>query len=208
MTVSETIYEEITKLYPDAKCELNYRKDYELLIAVMLSAQTTDQSVNSVTETLFNKYKSIKDFANVSIDELENDIRRIGLFRNKSKNIKSMSEIVVNQFNGIIPNTQESLQDLPGVGRKTANVYLAEFHHIPRIAVDTHVSRVSIRLGFADEGDSPENIEKKLMNIYDENIWIDLHHKMIFFGRYFCKAKKPNCINCPILKYCKKPVLK
>jgi len=207
MTVSKTIYEEITRLYPNARCELNYQKDYELLIAVMLSAQTTDESVNKVTDSLFTKYQSINDFATVDILDLQNDIRRIGLFRNKSRNIKAMAEIIVREYSGVVPATQEDLEGLPGVGRKTANVYLAEYHHIPRIAVDTHVSRVSIRLGFAQEGDTPEKIEKKLMKLYDESIWIDLHHKLIFFGRYYCKAKKPNCIECPILKYCQKPNL-
>jgi len=207
MTVSKTIYEEITRLYPNAGCELNYQKDYELLIAVMLSAQTTDESVNKVTDSLFTKYQSINDFATVDILDLQNDIRRIGLFRNKSRNIKAMAEIIVREYSGVVPATQEDLEGLPGVGRKTANVYLAEYRHIPRIAVDTHVSRVSIRLGFAQEGDTPEKIEKKLMKLYDESIWIDLHHKLIFFGRYYCKAKKPNCIECPILKYCQKPNL-
>jgi endonuclease-3 len=205
---SEFIYEEISKLYPEAKCELNYRKDYELLIAIMLSAQTTDISVNKVTETLFKKYQSISDFADAKLEELQNDIRRIGLFRNKSKNMKLMANLVIRNHKSIIPHTQEELEKLPGVGRKTANVFLAEFCHIPRIAVDTHVSRVSIRLGFADEKDNPVKIEEKLKKIFDESLWISLHHKLIFFGRYFCKAKKPNCKECPIIKYCKKPIIK
>ena len=207
ITKAEFIYQEISKLYPEAKCELNYRKDYELLIAIMLSAQTTDISVNKVTDSLFKNYHSINDFANANLDDLQNDIKRIGLFRNKSKNLKRLSEILVEEHNSVVPNSQEDLEKLPGVGRKTANVFLAEFYHIPRIAVDTHVSRVSIRLDFAKENDTPEKIEAKLKIIFDESIWIDLHHKFIFFGRYFCKAKKPNCVNCPIIKYCKSPVL-
>ncbi|HOO43800.1 MAG TPA: endonuclease III [Bacillota bacterium] len=205
--IPKFVYDEITKLYPEAKCELNYRKDYELLIAIMLSAQTTDQSVNAVTETLFHKYHSLKDFSQVNLSELENDIRRIGLYRNKSKNIKAMANIIMEKHQGQIPKTQIELEGLPGVGRKTANVYLAEFHKIPRIAVDTHVYRVANRLGFSDDNDTPEKTEKKLMEIYDESLWIDLHHKLIFFGRYFCKAKKPRCFECPIIKYCKKPNL-
>lgn len=204
---SRFIYDEITKLYPNAKCELNYRKDYELLIAIILSAQTTDQSVNRVTETLFNKYNSVEEFANASLKDLQNDIRRIGLFRNKSKNLKAMAEIIVNKHNSIVPNTQDKLENLPGVGRKTANVFLAEFYHVPRIAVDTHVSRVSKRLGFAKETDSPVKIEQKLKKAFPETQWISLHHKFIFFGRYFCKAKKPNCKECPVIKYCKNPIL-
>lgn len=199
---SDFIYQEITKLYPNAKCELNYRKDYELLIAIMLSAQTTDQAVNNVTETLFNNYHSIQEFADAKLEDLEQDIRRIGLFRNKSKNVKAMAQIVVDKHDSKIPKTQDELESLPGVGRKTANVFLAEFYHIPRIAVDTHVSRVSIRLAFADEQDSPTKIEEKLKKVYDESLWINLHHKFIFFGRYFCKAKKPNCKNCPVIQYC------
>ncbi|XMB72729.1 endonuclease III [Mycoplasmatota bacterium WC30] len=207
VTKTEFIYQEISKLYPEAKCELNYRKDYELIIAIMLSAQTTDISVNKVTDKLFEKYHSLKDFANASLEELESDINRIGLFRNKSKNLKRLSEILVEEYNSIVPNSQGDLEKLPGVGRKTANVFLAEFYHVPRIAVDTHVSRVSIRLGFANERDTPNKIEEKLKKLFDESIWIDLHHKFIFFGRYFCKAKKPNCINCPIIEYCINPVL-
>ncbi|MBN2540208.1 MAG: endonuclease III [Bacilli bacterium] len=201
------IFDEISKLYPQARCELNYRKDYELLIAIMLSAQTTDQAVNAVTERLFEQYHSVQEFAEAPLADLEHAIRRIGLFRNKTKNVKTMASIIVEQYQGKIPADQSALESLPGVGRKTANVYLAEFHHVPRIAVDTHVSRVSIRLGFAKQGDSPETIEKKLMKLYDESLWINLHHKLIFFGRYFCKAKKPNCKECPILQYCKMPVL-
>ena len=201
------IYDEISKLYPNARCELNYRKDYELLIAIMLSAQTTDQSVNKVTDSLFKKYLSIEDFALAELEDLQTDIKQIGLFRNKSKNLKAMAEIIVKDFESIIPKTQVELESLPGVGRKTANVYLAEFHKIPRIAVDTHVSRVSIRLGLAKETDNPVKIEEKLKKLYDESLWISLHHKLIFFGRYFCKAKKPNCHECPLIKICKKPVL-
>ena len=157
---AQVIYQEISKLFPMAKCELNYRKDYELLIAIMLSAQTTDQAVNAVTETLFETYHSIDDFATASLADLEHHIRRIGLFRNKSKNVKSMAKIIADKYDGIIPNTQKELEALPGVGRKTANVFLAEYYHVPRIAVDTHVSRVSIRLGFAKQNDSPSVIEQ------------------------------------------------
>ncbi len=205
--IPNIVYQEITKLFPQARCELNYKKDYELLIAIILSAQTTDVSVNKITEKLFKKYLSINDFANAERIDLENDIRNIGLFRNKSKNIKKMAEIIINKYDSKIPKTQEELESLPGVGRKTANVFLSEFYHVPRIAVDTHVSRVAIRLGLANKNDSPKKIEQNLMKIYDESLWIDLHHKLIFFGRYYCKAKKPMCKGCPLIKYCKFPSL-
>jgi len=201
------IYEAITELYPNASCELNYKKDHELLIAIMLSAQTTDESVNKVTPNLFKKYPSLSDYAKADLFQIENAIRNIGLFRNKSKNLKNMALKIEANFSGIIPKTQIELESLPGVGRKTANVYLSEMHKIPRIAVDTHVSRVSIRLGFAKEGSSPRNIEENLMKLYPEDLWISLHHKLIFFGRYFCTAKKPNCRICPIIEFCKKPQL-
>jgi len=201
------VYDEITKLFPNAGCELNYRKDYELLIAIMLSAQTTDQSVNKVTEKLFQKYQSLIEFAEAPVSDLEKDIKHLGLFRNKAKNLHLMTNKILQEFSGVIPKTQEDLESLPGVGRKTANVYLAEMHHIPRIAVDTHVSRVSIRLGFAKMNSNPIEVEKKLMKLYPQDMWISLHHKLIFFGRYFCTARKPNCKECPIIKYCKMPEL-
>lgn len=202
---NELIYQEITRLFPKAKCELNYHTDFELLIAIMLSAQTTDQAVNIVTKNLFGMFHSIADYANASLEELENIIKRIGLYRNKAKNLKAMASIIVNNYSSKIPNNQLDLEKLPGVGRKTANVFLAEYYHIPRIAVDTHVSRVSKRLGLAKEDDTPVKIEEKLKRKFHKSIWIDLHHKFIFFGRYFCTAKKPRCYECPLVKICKKP---
>lgn len=201
------IYEEIDKLYPNAGCELNYKKDFELLIAVMLSAQTTDQSVNKVTPKLFKRFPTLTDIAEADISDLEFEIRNLGLYRNKAKNLNLMAKKILTDFSGIIPDNQVELESLPGVGRKTANVYLAEYHHIPRIAVDTHVSRVSIRLGFAKVDSSPIKIENNLMKLYPEHLWIPLHHKLIFFGRYFCTARKPNCKNCPIIQRCKMPEL-
>jgi endonuclease-3 len=201
------IYDSITKLFPDAACELNYQADHELLIAIMLSAQTTDESVNKVTPELFKNYPTLSDYAKAKVTDLEKAIKSIGLYRNKAKNLQNMAIMVIEKFSGKIPNNQEDLETLPGVGRKTANVFLAEAHHIPKIAVDTHVSRVSQRLGFAKEGSSPKNVENNLMKLYPKELWISLHHKLIFFGRYFCTARKPNCKNCPIIKYCKKPQL-
>lgn len=208
MTKSEFVYKEITKLFPNAKCELNYSNSHELLIAVMLSAQTTDESVNKVTVNLFKKYKSLEDFAKAKPENLENNLRHLGLFRNKAKNLKNMAKMVIEDFKGLIPKDQKDLEKLPGVGRKTANVYLSEFYQVPRIAVDTHVSRVSKKLAFADKSDNPVQIEKKLMKQFPIDKWIDLHHKLIFFGRYFCKAKNPKCNECPVIKHCIEPILK
>ncbi|MFW5794421.1 MAG: endonuclease III [Bacillota bacterium] len=204
---AKKIYDEISKMYPNAKIELNYQQKHELLIAIMLSAQTTDVSVNKVTKKLFAKYHSIEEFANASISDLEAQIKNLGLYHNKAKNLKKLAKMIVNDFDNEIPRTQNELQKLPGVGRKTANVFLAEYYKIPRIAVDTHVSRVSIRLGLANVKDNPKKVEEKLMKIYDKNKWIDLHHKFIHFGRYFCKAKKPKCKICPLLNICKMPVI-
>ena len=201
------IYDSITKLFPDAACELNYQADHELLIAIMLSAQTTDESVNKVTPELFKNYPTLNDYAKAKVTDLEKAIKSIGLYRNKAKNLQNMAIMVIEKFSGKIPDNQVDLESLPGVGRKTANVFLAEAHHIPKIAVDTHVSRVSQRLGFAKEGASPKTVENNLMKLYPKKLWISLHHKLIFFGRYFCTARKPNCKNCPIIKYCKKPQL-
>ncbi|MBU1144847.1 MAG: endonuclease III [Firmicutes bacterium] len=201
------IYQEITKLFPNAHCELNYQNAIQLLIAIILSAQTTDEAVNKVTNSLFNKYKNIEDYIQVPLEVLEQKLKHLGLYKVKAKNIKAMSIQIKDFYNGEILPSQEMLESLPGVGRKTANVFLAEWYHVPRIGVDTHVKRISVRLGLADETDNPEQIEVKLMNLYHESLWIDLHHKFIFFGRYFCKAKKPNCQNCPIISVCKKPLI-
>ncbi|MFO7969133.1 MAG: endonuclease III [Candidatus Izemoplasmatales bacterium] len=204
---AKIIYQEISKMYPDAKIELNYQQKHELLIAIMLSAQTTDISVNRVTKNLFSNYKTIEDFAHANISDLESKIKNLGLYHNKAKNLKKLAQMIINDFNNQIPKTQKELQKLPGVGRKTANVFLAEYYKIPRIAVDTHVSRVSIRLGLAKINDSPKVVEEKLMKIYDKDKWIDLHHKFIHFGRYFCKSRNPNCKVCPLLNICKMPVI-
>lgn len=205
--VAKTIYTEISALFPNAHCELNYDSDLHLLMAIMLSAQTTDVSVNRVTIALFNRYKTVYDLANAELSEIESFIKTLGLYKNKAKNLKALGLKIINDFNGLIPSNQDDLESLPGVGRKTANVYLSEWHKIPRIAVDTHVKRVSSRLGLALENDTPDKVEIKLMKLFPEHQWIEIHHKLIFFGRYFCKAKKPECKQCPLLKICKKPIL-
>jgi len=204
---SKIILNEISKLYPEATIELNYKQKHELLIAIMLSAQTTDKAVNKVTKKLFNDFESLEAYANAELSELESCIKTIGLYRNKAKNLKNLAIKIIDKYERDVPSTQKELEDLPGVGRKTANVYLAEYHEIPRIAVDTHVSRVSIRLGLAKKGDSPIQVEKKLMKIYHKDQWITLHHKFIHFGRYFCKARNPKCKECPLLEICKMPMI-
>ena len=190
------------EMFPQADCELVHQNVFELLIAVMLSAQTTDKSVNNLTKDLFQKYKNPMDFMNADISELEQDLRRIGLYKNKAKNIKLTSEILLNKYDGKVPSTREELIELPGVGRKTANVVLSVGFHIPAIPVDTHVERVSKRLGLADSKDSVLVVEKKLQEIIPKELWNKSHHQFIFFGRYHCTAKKPHCEECQLTKEC------
>jgi endonuclease-3 len=196
------ILETMATLFPDAHCELNHRNPFELLIAVMLSAQATDESVNRLTPALFSKYRKPEDYLQVPIEELQDDIRSIGLFRNKAKHIQQMCKILQDQYEGNVPGTHEALVALPGVGRKTANVVVSNAFGIPAIAVDTHVERVTKRLGLAKEDDSVLAVEKKLMAIVPREEWTLTHHRMIFFGRYHCKAQSPRCDACPLLDLC------
>lgn len=193
---------EIEKMFPNAGCELVYHNVFELLIAVMLSAQTTDKSVNIVTPALFKKYPNAKQLASADILEVKEIIKRIGLYSNKSKNIIAASKVLVEKYNGEVPCDLIKLMELPGVGRKTANVVLSEGFKIPRIAVDTHVERVCKRLGISNYDDSVLDVEMRLMELIDENKWHRSHHLLLFFGRYFCLAKKPNCENCFYKKSC------
>ena len=191
------------ELYPNPKCELNYKKDYELLIAIVLSAQTTDKAVNKVTEVLFSKYPDLESLNNAYIRDIENIIKPIGTYKKKSLYIKSIVRKLV-QNNGIVPNNREYLMTLDGVGRKTTNVFLANIYNEPTIAVDTHVSRVSKRLGIADRNDNVLEIEKKLMQKIPKERWSKFHHQMVLFGRYNCKAINPDCSNCKLKDICKK----
>lgn len=191
------------EMFPDARCVLNHSNNLELLVAVMLSAQTTDESVNKLTSHLFQKYKTVDDYANASLPELELDLHSIGLYRNKAKNIKAMAQALQTRFNGVVPASHDALISLPGVGRKTANVVMAEGFGYPAIAVDTHVERISKRLGFAKPDDTVLTVEKKLMKTIPKNRWIKTHHQMIFFGRYHCKAMSPHCKECPLVDICK-----
>ncbi|WP_127586555.1 endonuclease III [Paenibacillus koleovorans] len=196
------ILDTIAGMFPDAHCELTHSNPFELTIAVLLSAQCTDETVNKVTATLFQKYKSPADYLAVPLEELEQDIRRIGLFRNKAKNIQALCALVLERHDGEIPEKHEQLVELPGVGRKTANVVMSNAFGVPAIAVDTHVERVSKRLGLADADDSVLQVEQKLMKQVPREEWTITHHRLIFFGRYHCKAQNPQCPVCPLLDSC------
>jgi endonuclease III len=191
------------EMFPNAHCELNHSNPFELLIAVVLSAQCTDALVNKVTKNLFQKYKKPEDYLTVSLEELQQDIKSIGLYRNKAKNIKNLCQILIEKYNGEVPRDRDELMNLPGVGRKTANVVVSVAFGIPAIAVDTHVERVSKRLGICRWKDSVLEVEKTLMKKVPKEEWSITHHRMIFFGRYHCKAQSPQCEICPLLELCR-----
>lgn len=193
----------IADMFPNAECELKHDNAFELTIAVLLSAQCTDNLVNKVTRTLFQKYKTPQDYLNVDIEELQNDIRSIGLYRNKAKNIQKLSQSLLEQFNGQIPSTHKELESLAGVGRKTANVVMSVAFDEPSLAVDTHVERVSKRLGINRWKDNVTQVEDRLCSIIPKERWSRSHHQLIFFGRYHCLARKPKCDICPLLDDCR-----
>ena len=192
----------LNELVPNPRCELNYGNDYEFLIAVVLSAQTTDKSVNKVTSILFSKYDTLEKLNNVSIEDIIDIIRPIGTFNRKSIYIKEIVKKLIEEYNSKVPNNRESLESFPGVGRKVANVVLSELYKIPTIAVDTHVTRVSIRLKLVPKNANVLEIEKKLMKLVDKNNWSKFHHQMVLFGRYYCKASKPECSTCNLKNIC------
>ena len=194
-----------SEMFPHAECELNHTNSLELIVAVMLSAQTTDKSVNILTEKLFQKYKTPQDYMNANLLDLQNDLRRIGLYKNKAKNVQTMAKLLIQNFDGKVPSSQVELESLPGVGRKTANVVLSVWYDIPRIAVDTHVDRVSKRLKLAYKTDSVYQVEEKLMRKIPKNKWSETHHQMIFFGRYHCTSRKPHCDECKLKELCRYP---
>lgn len=196
------IVKRLAETYPDAHCELDYRTPFELLIATILSAQSTDKQVNIVTRDLFQKYKSPGDFASAELGELENDLRRIGLFRNKAKNIKKCCEALMEQHGGEVPKTMEQLVALGGVGRKTANVVLGNAFNINEgIVVDTHVARLSHRLGLSHEKD-PVKIEKDLQKLIPREQWCLFSHLLIWHGRRRCFARNPDCEHCEVAEFC------
>lgn len=200
--ISEVL-KRIAVMFPDAHCELNHKNAFELTIAVVLSAQCTDQKVNQVTQSLFQKYTSPKDYISVPLAELEQDIRSIGLYRSKAKNIQALCRILLEKYDGNVPKEHAQLVELPGVGRKTANVVVSNAFGIPAFAVDTHVERVSKRLAIANWKDSVLEVEKKLMRKVPREEWTITHHRLIFFGRYHCKAQNPQCTQCPVLEFCR-----
>jgi endonuclease III len=195
--------DEMRKMFPDAHCELRHENPFELVIAVLLSAQCTDALVNKVTKSLFEKYKTPQDFLEVSLEELQQDIRSIGLFRNKAKNIQKLSKILLDEHGGEVPEEHSELVKLPGVGRKTANVVVSVAFGEPALAVDTHVERVSKRLGICRWKDSVLEVENTLMRKIPREEWSETHHRLIFFGRYHCKAQSPQCDRCPLLDLCR-----
>lgn len=192
----------LDELLPNASCELNYTHDYELVVAVMLSAQTTDSSVNKVTSILFSKYPTLKELANAPLEDVENIIHSIGLYKNKAKNLLLACQMILNDYNGALPSDKDELQKLPGIGNKSAGVIRAEVFKIPDLPVDTHILRISKRLGLANEKDDPYQVEMKLKKIIDEKRWIKAHHQLIHFGRYHCLARNPQCESCKVKQFC------
>lgn len=193
--------------FPDAHCELYHQNPFELLVAVVLSAQTTDEAVNKVTPNLFSKFPTPLDMAQGDIKDIEQCIKRIGLYHNKAKSIQQLSISLLEHFDGFVPSKFSDLTTLAGVGRKTANVVQSVCFDIPAIAVDTHVDRISKRLGLTKVSDSVETVEVKLKRKIKRERWNRAHHLFIFFGRYMCKAKRPDCEGCPFLSFCKKEKL-
>lgn len=196
------IEEYLDFLFPNPQCELIYHCDYELLIAIVLSAQSTDKRVNSVTPILFQKYSTLYDLKNASLEEIESIIRPIGSFRKKASYIQSIASILLDDYDGIVPRDHNQLVHLPGVGRKTANVFLSEYYKDPYIGVDTHVERVSKRLRLAGKNDSVLQVEQKLMKKFPKSSWAKLHLQMVLFGRYYCKSVHPKCDVCKLHDIC------
>ncbi len=200
---SKLIEEYLDYLFPNPKCELIYHTDYELLIAVVLSAQSTDKKVNSVTPIIFEKYPTLKKLKEANLEDLESIIRPVGSQHKKASYIKDIATMLVDEYDGIVPKDREKLIKFPGVGRKTSNVFLSEYYNEPAIAVDTHVERVSKRLGLASKNDDVLKIENKLMKVFPKEKWARLHLQLVLFGRYHCKAIKPECSNCKLIDICK-----
>ena len=192
----------IGEMYPEARGELEWETPFQLLIAVILSAQTTDRQ-HKITPNLWKNNSEIADLANANLEDVEDCLRTIGLYKNKAKNIVKTARAILRVFDGKVPKTHKELESLPGVGRKTANVVLAEVYGIPSIAVDTHVSRIAKRLNISAPDADVTEIEQDLMKKIPKKDWILTHHRLIFFGRYHCLAKKPKCDICPVQAYCK-----
>lgn len=202
---SKEILEKLDRLVPNPKCPLNYEKDYEILLAVMLSAQTTDDRVNEVTRELF-KY-TLEELESLDTEFIMNIIKPVGTQKRKSEYIKKIAHRLIEDYNGRVPHNREYIESLPGVGHKTCNVVFSELFDEPTLAVDTHVERVSKRLGLADDKDNVSVVEEKLMRFFPKEKWARVHVQLVLFGRYTCKAKKPLCSKCPFKNIeCKKPL--
>lgn len=193
--------EKLDEMIGEARCELNYNRDYELVIATVLSAQCTDKRVNDVTKVLFSKY-DIYGLSQAKKSDIEEIIRSCGSYTKKSLYILEIAKSLVENYNGVVPNNREYLESLPGVGRKTANVVLSNLFDVPAIAVDTHVERVSKRLKIAKKMDSVLTVEKKLQKMIPKELWGKSHHQMVLFGRYICKARGPECERCAFYEDC------
>lgn len=202
-SLSNEIIEQLRILIPDPKCELNFTNNFELICAVMLSAQTTDKRVNMITPTLFSKYPTSKDLMNADYNDVLDIIKSLGLAKTKSLNLISLSKTIEEKYNGMVPNTLDDLIKLPGVGRKTASVVLALGFEVPAFPVDTHVHRVSYRLGYSKKDDDVLKAEEKLKRFIPKREWIEVHHLLLLFGRYSCKSINPICDDCKLIKYCK-----
>ena len=200
--IVEKILIGLDEMYPDARCELHYEKDYELLIATVLSAQCTDKRVNVVTKVLWSTY-NLEGLAKANQKDVEEIIRSVGSYTKKANYIIEIAKRLTEDYHGMVPNNREYLEKLPGVGRKTCNVVLSNLFDIPAIAVDTHVERVSKRLSLASEKDTVEKVEQKLMKKFPKEKWSRLHHQLVLFGRYHCKAIHPECLDCPFKDFCK-----
>ena len=194
----------LDEILPNPGCELTYNSDYGFLIAVMLSAQCTDKKVNLVTKPFFEKYHSLEEIDALSIEEIENNIKSLGLYKNKAKNLKGIAHELLTRFNGKVPQDKNELMSLPGVGNKTANVVRVELFKIPEFPVDTHVERLAKRFKLADKSDDVLTVENKLKKDFKKENWIKLHHQFIHFGRYYCKAISPKCDGCKLAGICKK----
>jgi len=201
--INQQILDFLDEEFPTAHCELTYTKDYEFLIAVMLSAQTTDKAVNQATAILFKKYPTLNDLANANKFDIEECISHLGMYKVKASNVKGIAKRLLEDYGGKVPNDADALLSLPGVGNKTKNCVLGELYNEPLLACDTHVQRTSKRLGLVKENDSVEEIERKLVKIIPEERIVKTNHQIIWFGRYLCKAQNPMCERCKLHEFCK-----
>lgn len=202
MTKNEAVLSFLSNNYPDAKCSLDFSSPFQCLVAVMLSAQTTDKAVNQVTPSLFSSFPDAFSMAQADVSEIEEKIKTLGLYHNKAKNLSDLANTLVNQYEADLPKEKEDVLSLPGVGIKTCNVVLSETRNVPAIAVDRHVARIAYRLGYAKKDNEPSKIEAKLEKQFPKEEWINLHHRLIAFGRDVCHSQNPECGRCLLHEYC------